>query len=665
MAMDIDSFINEMAGRLGLVYTDEQIEFIRSFDKTMFCFASPGTGKTMSSIGGLLTAELMYKVPGNKIYAMSFTNMATAELAGRHLRACRKLGIRDTINFITLHKMCTAILKENFAKLGMTSITFTDDLPMQRWVEVICKHIEIPEVKVPRIVRAIHKLNSSLVFNQLDIEESYAFKECDVSYEVFEQIRGYMMLYGIVIQQVPVSDILLTTLLLLTREPSICEEFREKCELMLVDEAQDLSLLQLKIISMLAKRVILIGDMKQQIYAFNGACAEIVDNFFKFYPDAIKLQLSQSFRCKNEIADYATEIIQGNDIFDAFHGTTSGGNITISNQFDMDAIVSSIKQDYEEHDRRYSKDILFLFRNNASAIPIAERLYAERLPFRVNNYKKIYELPVIKDLVALCQLAQYPDVASNVGALQLLIPELRQYRAVEECPLYKIMRKTGQSVFEINYQFQDSAEATDAFNMLYTLGQRLKEGCSLKDAFNIAWSLYNDKYLKHKAFLLEYPPEYYIKLVEGIMHNKTLATLIQREDEKVAFIKQCNDIQYGIRCYTMHAAKGLEADDVYILNADEGLVPNMSQLEKVIKKGCDYEAAKALRNERALVYVAVTRAKTNLTIQYSKELSAMFKPGEVNEVYSRLDAQYKLYKTESIDVENFVRFCEVYINGKL
>ena len=658
--MDVDSFINELAGRLGIIYTEEQREFIKNFNTTQFCFASPGTGKTMSSIGGLLTAELIYKIPGNRIYAMSFTNMATGELAARHTKACRKLGIRSTVQFVTLHKMCSKILRENFNLLGMSSISFSDDLPMQSWVNVICKSVDIPEMKVPRIVRAIHKLNSSLVFNQIDIEESYAFKECDISYDIFEKIRGLMLVFGIVLQKIPVSDILLCTLLLLSLHPEICETFSNNCDLMLIDEAQDLSLLQLKIISLLAKKVVLIGDMKQQIYAFNGACSEIVENFFKFYPDAKKLQLSKSFRCKNEIADFASTLILPNGITDEFTGTGTGGTITKTNSLDLSNIVNKIRDDYNAHDRHFSRDILFLFRNNASAVPIAEKLYNANLPFRVNNYKKIYELPVIKDLISICTLAQYPDVPSNVGCLGLLIPEFRQYREAAQSPLYKIMLKTGQNVFDINYQFQDQAEAADAFNMLYTLNQELNKGCMLTDAFNIAFKLYNEKYLRYKAFLLEYTPDYYINLVQGILSNKTLKTLIQHENEKEAYINQCNDLQFGIRCYTMHAAKGLEADDVYILDADDGILPNNSQLEKAIKKDCEYEAAKSIRNERSLVYVAATRAKDNLVIQYKKNLSPLLNP-EDSEAYRKLDEHYNLYKAEQIDIENFMRFCEVYV----
>ena len=113
-----EAFISKVEVYLDVNYTDEQKELIKVFgDKPTFCFADPGTGKTYTAIGGLLNAELFKGIPGENIYALSFTRMATGELAVRHERACRKLGISKTVNFSTLHSLCRSILAENYRKL--------------------------------------------------------------------------------------------------------------------------------------------------------------------------------------------------------------------------------------------------------------------------------------------------------------------------------------------------------------------------------------------------------------------------------------------------------------------------------------------------------------------------------------------------------------------
>lgn len=670
--MDIDSFIQQLASHLGVSYTAEQVEYIKNFNRTMICFASPGTGKTMTAVGGLLTAELYHRIPGNEIYAMSFTNMATGELAARHTQACRKLRIRSTVNFTTLHKLCSSLLKENSQLLGISSLQISNDISMQRWVDLISsslaeKNIQIVEQKIPKIVRAVNKLNSSLTFDKYNVEASLDFKKCEVDYDVFNTIRGIMFSFGIIIQKIPVSDILLCTLLLLLRFPEIGQRFKSKCKLMLIDESQDLSLLQLKIVSLLTDTVIMIGDMKQQIYAFNGACAELTQQFYKLYPEASTHYLTQSFRCKNEITSYATKLIEPNGITEEernFKGTGEGGSIHITDKLDLHAIVDDVATKFFNNRNTFEKDVLFLFRNNASVLPVAEELYKRRLPFRVNSFVKAYDVPVVRDLVKLAMLAKDPHIPDNVDILSKLLKEFSQYNNVQEQPLYKIMQRTGMNLFDISYQYKDQEAAMEVFNLLTEANIEMKQGALLPQIFNKFWKLYYNKYLRYKEFLLEYPADYYINLISPVIHGKTLDLFMQQENEKAAYIQECVERNVGIRCYTMHAAKGLEADVVYILDANDGILPNNKRLEYAVQQDCSYEAAKSLRNERSLVYVAATRAKESLTIQYNKVLSPLMDVDRLG-IYSTYDDVYNASRHTELDIEAFTEFCEEHVYDKL
>ena len=137
---------------------------------------------------------------------------------------------------------------------------------------------------------------------------------------------------------------------------------------------------------------------RSQIYAFNGACQEIVDAFFKLYPNATTTKLTQSFRCKNEIADFATKIILHNNIGgEDFTGNGEGGRVfvrssdsAVDSDFSLKGICEKLKEDYVANNNKLSRDFLFLFRNNASAVPIVDELYKQGLPFRVNNYTPAY-----------------------------------------------------------------------------------------------------------------------------------------------------------------------------------------------------------------------------------------------------------------------------------
>ena len=130
-----EAFISMLEVKLGTNYTDEQKELITKFgDGPVFCFADPGTGKTFTAIGGLINAECFKQIPGNNIYALSFTKLATGELAVRHERTCQKLGITKNVNFQTLHSLCRTILKDNYKLLGMQTFNTSGALTIRNLI---------------------------------------------------------------------------------------------------------------------------------------------------------------------------------------------------------------------------------------------------------------------------------------------------------------------------------------------------------------------------------------------------------------------------------------------------------------------------------------------------------------------------------------------------
>lgn len=664
-----EAFMSKLEVALGADYTDEQKTLISKFgDGPVFCFAAPGTGKTYTAIGGLLTAELLKGIPGDNIYALSFTNLATGELAVRHERACNKLGVRNTIHFQTLHKLCKDILATNYRKLGMTTFGAGGKLSMEkafRLVEDSCRewNIALDSKKIRSIVNACTTLNSSLVFDEDTVKTKMAFKDCNVEYEIFDKIRGLLFTYSLLSENIAVSDIMLYTLMLMTKFPEVSTEFKSKCRLMLIDEAQDLSLLHLRIISMLTDNPVFIGDMKQQIYAFNGACQEIVEAFFRQYPNAIRLQLTKSFRCKNEIAEYATKIIKHNNIGgDDFTGTGPGGAVNIYNScgsegLDLPKLVADLKEDYIANNKKFSKDVLFLFRNNVSAIPIAEEMYKNGLPFRVNKYQPAYNVPIIKEMVELITLCDQPNNLTNLMALRYVIPEFTQYYNVQRHPFYEICSKTGCSPFEVNYQFKDVVNSSKAMSMLVDIQQMLHENATMKDMFNYMWPIFEEMYVKKNSWKLEASVNYYLSSVAPLV-NKTFSKFMQDEVLKTNIIKESEQYQRGVRCYTMHGSKGLEADIVYIIDANEGLIPNATSLKRMTDKRCDMDAARTIREERSLCYVACTRAKEQLNIVFEGEPSAMLM-GE--NPYSQYDSVYQYYKVTGDDISAFEHFVEEYV----
>lgn len=664
-----ESFLNLIEVKLKANYTDEQRELIKYFgDGPLFCFADPGTGKTFTAIGGLLNAELYKGIPGGNIYALSFTRLATGELAVRHERSCQKLGIARQVNFATLHKLCRGVLKENYRKLGMFKFDSTGALTMSKAYSIVessCDewNVQLDPNQIRNVIRACNSVNAALIFDEDILVTKMAFKECKMDYDTFDRIRGLLFSYSLLTETISVSDLLLYTVMLLTRFPEVSAEFKSKCRLMLVDEAQDLSLLQLRIVSLLTDNPVLIGDMKQQIYGFNGACQEVVAEFHKLYPTSVDLKLTQSFRCKNEIVDYATKIILHNNVGgEDYKGVGDGGSVTILNGLyeegaDIVGLCERLHDSFIENNNRLIKEYLFLVRNNVSVIPIVEELYKQGLPFRVNKYQPAYSVPVISELCELIKLADQPSTLNNILALRYLIPEFKGYYNLLDHPYYVICKQTGCSVFEVNYQFKNMAIGSAAMMCLAEVREMLQSGATVGEMFNKLWPLYEENWLSYNKWKLEASPEFYIKAV-NVLTRKNYNQFMQDEMGKSKEIEENERYGRGVRCYTMHASKGLEADVVYIIDADEGSIPNQRKLDKMVEKKCDLDAARAIREERSLCYVACTRARDELYIVHNGTPATMLL-GE--NPYTQYDTIYGYYKANGDDIRAFEKFTERYL----
>ena len=654
----IENFLALLEVSLKKQFTEEQKVFMSKFDRSMISFSSPGTGKTTAAIGGLFTAELYHKIPGKNIYALSFTNMATLEIENRYVDSCKLLHIRPTVNFQTLHSLCTAILKEYKHLISMPNLRIISSPDLESLSMMLlesAEELDVPITKfnVRAIIKAIRALNSSLIFDREHVESKYLFRKTGLNFDDFTKIREVLYRQNKMVETVEVQDILLYTLEMMLEHPEISAAFKDKCKLLLVDEFQDLSLLQLRLISLMSDNVVAIGDIKQQIYAFNGACQEIVAQFYKYFPHADRQDLNQSFRCADEIAAYAKALMSFNDLGgEDFIGIGPGGKAKILRNVSLSEVCEDISTMYVENNKSLPKSILFLFRNNYCAIPIGEELFKRKVPMRINKYTPANCVPIIKELCELCELAVHPEKLNNMFALQYIIPELKFYRPFTESPLYRIAAKEGKTPFEVNYQFRDP-ESSKAMNMLLDVQQMIKERKSVSEVFNCMWPIFNKNYLQEKEPFLEFSSSYYLSIVAPLTKEKNYYQFLLDETKKMEIIRESEQFRRGVRCYTFHASKGLEADAVYILNADEDVIPNMKQLDAMEKEGCAIEKAREIRNERSLVYVACTRAKQELYISYNNELSSLF--SGVN-LYKRYDTLYQTYKPVYPDVEAFQDF---------
>lgn len=640
--------------------TDEQKELASDFTKNTISFSDPGVGKTHTLIAGILLLQSYYGVSGNKINCMSFTKAAVSEIAGRYAKAAKSYAIAPTVNFNTFHSLSNAILKQAFPDIKIVaSLKPAEYVPMISDLLQKAGHDNYEDKNFCKnVYRALLELNSALVFDRDHMETKFCFRKLDISYEIFTQVRVQMFIRGILMRQIPQGDIPLYCLFALLTKTDLAAVWKGKYQVMIVDEFQDLSLLDLQILNIIADTLVVIGDIKQQIYAFNGSCPEIVREYMKVRPDARTCNLTRSFRCGQKIADFATEVIKPSfpDV-QTFTGH-EGGIVRLMSRkdFDIQNLANQIKEVLNAQGNSKLYDIMFLYRNNASAYPIIEELYRSKIPFRCNKYTPIWEIPIFDALCAFANVAMKPFSDQFVMDAFKFLPEFKKDFNGIAGPC-EVMRKTGKNIFDIQFRYKEQS-TYELLALMQSANQKMyrENPASAGVILNSFLSFYL-KYV-NETWKLDREPEFYTALVGPICNEKLYPTLYAEELEKFNINQQCIDANTGVRCYTVHSAKGLEAKTVYLFDADDGVFPNKKKLEQKIKAGCVYEAAVDVQAERNLLYVAITRAADELNIIYNGTPTSLLK-GNNDLDFVELDQVYHNHKYDYNDVDAFYQtFCK-------
>ena len=668
-SMSFDMWMSQLELALGKKYNERQSLILKEVydrDTKELCDIQSdslaGVGKTTTMVALLLTLEQYYGIPGKEITALSFTRIATLELENRYTDAVAKTKKRPKVVFKTLSAICRKILLENKDRLEMEDLQIVGNIDMEEFINYIAEEAEglgiiIPENKVRNVAEAINTLNSSLIFDQNNVESKYVFKKCGMSYEDFTKLREYVYASSKIDEEIRVGDLFLYTLELLLNNPDIAEKERSKRKLMIFDEYQDQSLIQTLLCKLLSQHCIVVGDINQQIYGFNGACADIVEKFKEYYPSRKIINLNQSYRCADEIAEFTMEVGRdnNNESLTEFKGTGKHGTVNVMKDFNLEPLVDSINNDFIENNNVFKRDIMFLFRNNVSAYPLGEMFYKKRLPFRINNYKPAFDIIVIREIMAVIDLAIADDGdVSKLWIVPKLFREFKDIKDITQLPHYDYMKKHKCSFTDVPFEYADAFIADEVLEALTEIEVAVDDE-DASAVYKIAFDMYYNINLRYREHRLPNTIEYYNNIIIPLLTGKTYAEFRENELNKQKFINDQIKVGRGIRLYTMHNAKGTEADDVYVIDAESAIIPNAKELANMEEEGCLLDAANNIRNERSLCLVASSRAKENLYLCYKHDLSRLFIPGD--KTFEYLDKFYAESKVEYDDAGAFKEFC--------
>ena len=565
-------------------------------------------------------------VPWN-IIAITFTNKAANELKER-LSVLLGPDAQD-IWAMTFHSACCRILRRDIERMGYTrSFTIYDTSDSERVMKEIIKDMGLDDKTFPPkyVLGAISKEKDKMVSPQemLDrAERSGDLKALHIarSYAKYQtQLKDNNAL--------DFDDIIFVTVKLLMEHEDVKRYYQKKFRYVLVDEYQDTNHMQYLLTSLLAggyENICVVGDDDQSIYRFRGATIENILNFEKQYRGSRTIRLEQNYRSTQAILNAANAVISHNlgrkgkrlwtanghgDPITVYEASDEGGE---ANYVAGRILAGSKGKGFRDH--------AILYRTNAQSNALEFALKRNGIPYRVIGGTRFFDRAEVKDMLSyLCVINNRSDdlrlkrIINNPprGLGAKTIETAQRLAEAEHKPLYSVV----SDPYSYGPLEKPAMKLMQFTALIEGMAQLLEEGMSLPDFYDelLIRSGYVDmltsKDTEENKTRLENVRELKSS-INSYVENADVPTLAGFLEEIALYtdLEQYNESDDAVVMMTMHSAKGLEFPNVYLVGFEDGLFPGMRAIGD----------SEEMEEERRLCYVAITRAKENLTISHAKQ----------------------------------------------
>ena len=622
----------------------EQFKPASTIDGPVLVTAGAGSGKTRMLTHRIAHMICELGIDPKNILAITFTNKAANEMKDRLERMIEDIYLSsDDPNLInpeyfssrindygymwiaTFHSMCAKILRLSIDKLGYTkSFSIYGDTEKTR---VIKRVMEIIKSDITPETFAWHISNAKN--NLLSPEEYSRFirdpKKCKIITAVYTEYENELKKAN----ALDFDDLLMKTYVLLKTCPDELAYYQEKFKYIFVDEFQDTNTAQYELIKLLSakyKNVFAVGDEDQCIYSWRGAQVENVKQFTKDFENCQIFKLEQNYRSTKKIIALANKLIKNNHSRiekNLWTNNEDGEEITVNQTYnDMDeAEQVAIKiEDLVKSERAKYSDFAILMRVNSQSRILEEKMLLYNIPYKIYGGYKFYERKEIKDTTAYLYLIANPaDVeATNrmlafpkkgIGDVSMAqISEVAKANNVTMMDVicnassYGITGALAKKLDQVKMLFDDLKKYKEELSLEEFVAKLIelvgiKEAIGNKTEDDVNKCMNVDDLLKSVSEFATANPD---ATIDDYLQQITLMRDIDSMNQDDNFVS----------LITVHAAKGLEFNSVFIVGLNDGLFP----LSRAINSNDPNE----LEEERRLMYVAVTRAKKRLFLSRSK-----------------------------------------------
>ena len=573
--------------------------------------AGPGSGKTLTIAKRIEYLIMKHKVRPEEILVITFTKYAAWEMKNRTRSICGPSSY--AVTFGTFHGIYYGILKWAY-RLNQSNLLSDEEkyrilreiLPGIDWDQ----EPEADEEKDYLQELAIEIGN--VKNNCMDIEEyepvKYTTEKFRKLYRTYEETKKKY-------RKIDFEDMLIQCRDLFMKRPDILKKWQEKFQYILVDEFQDVNQAQYDVVRMLAApqdNLFVVGDDDQSVYGFRGAKPGIMMEFMKDYPKARQILLDVNYRSSGYIVKGALRVIGNNKIrfekkIEAFR--TPDETVHVQEVKDpvqeAEYVLERIRE-YREKGVSYT-EMAVLYRTNVDARAMSELMTEYQIPFVMKEHlNNIYEHFIALDMISYLRLSQ--GEYDRKYFLQIANRPNRY--------LTRESMKTGNVSYEsLRRYYRDKDWMVDRIDQLEWDMKMICDKTPYAAIQYIRKHMGYDEFLKEYAAYRKISSEDLFAVLEEIWQNSkgygTIKEWFEHIESYGKMLKEQNKKngeKEGVNLMTMHAAKGLEFDTVFVIEANEGSCP--------YKKATTDEE---IEEERRLFYVAMTRAKRKLVISYVKE----------------------------------------------
>lgn len=585
-----------------------QQEAVTHFEGPCMVLAGPGSGKTLTIAKRIEYLISRYQVRPEEILVITFTREASYEMQQRFLYITE--GHRMPVTFGTFHGIYYGILKWAYG-FGPGSVLGEEEKYQILYTVLSSLQLDLEVEDEKECIQELIAEIGIVKNNGIEIEyyesekQGTQFKKIYLEYEKERKKR----------RKVDFDDMLILCLRLFQTQPDILKQWQDKFRYILVDEFQDVNQVQYEVLKLLAlpeNNIFVVGDDDQAIYRFRGADPAIMLGFPQDYKNVKKVVLDVNYRSAGYIVSGAQKVIRHNEkrYKKKIQAQQKDGNC-IHVQEVKDVLEEShyvVKKIKEANDQGVEfQQMAVLFRTSMDVIVLAETLMEYNIPFSMKErLQNIYEHFIARNLNS------YLSIADG-------LMDRRYFLDIMNCPLRYLARDSMEEnviSFEKLRIFYEDKEW-----MLDRVDQFEWDIKMIKNKTPFAAIQYIRKKIGYDEYIKEYAQKRHLKeedLFSILQQIEDRAAVFKTTEEWFEYIKEYTRLlkgreasvkkeEKGVALMTMHKAKGLEYDTVFVIQGNEGVIP--------------YKKAKVmeeLEEERRMFYVAMTRAKRKLIISYVK-----------------------------------------------